>query len=217
MSSNEVSCRLLLIRHGQTEWNRQYRFQGRENVPLTEEGKRQAHNLALRMKNNPPETVYSSPLDRALYTACEIASYCGKKPVIMPELEEINFGEWEGKSIASIESENPDAFNRWRTDPFFNPPEGGEAWPEISSRLKRAFDVMISSGCKDIAAVTHGGVMRAMYAVIFGLDPHHTWYMDVANCGVSGIEIVGGRCYLSFMNDSHHLNGGAGITLPFWR
>ena len=129
--------RIILARHGQTEWNKSFRFQGRTNVQLTDEGKRQAHSLAERLKSWPPDVIYTSPLDRAKFTAQVIASVFGMTPVILPELEEINFGMWEGESLISLEHEKPEAYNRWRSDPFFNPPEGAETWPEIEARLTR--------------------------------------------------------------------------------
>ncbi|MBQ6971311.1 MAG: histidine phosphatase family protein [Synergistaceae bacterium] len=214
---NEDPRRILLARHGQTEWNKSYRFQGRTNIHLTEEGMHQAELLSLRLRSWPPEVVYTSPLDRAKYTADKIASRFGLSPVVIPELEEINFGSWEGESLISLEHDNPEAYNRWRSDPFFNPPEGGESWPEIEARLTRAVNIMLDSPHKKIIAVSHGGIMRALYAVIMGLDPHKTWYMDVSNCSMSGIEIANGRPYLSFTNDALHVSGGeCGVSLPVW-
>lgn len=212
-----MSLRLILARHGQTEWNKSYRFQGRTDVNLTDEGKRQAGLLALRLRSWPPDVIYTSPLSRAKFTASEIASQFGLQPVILPELEEINFGSWEGQSLISLEHDSPEIYNRWRSDPFFNPPEGGESWPQIEARLSRAVDIILSGSHKRIVAVSHGGIMRALYAVIMGLDPHKTWYMDVANCSMSGIEIINGRRYLSFTNDSHHIMSGEnGVSLPVW-
>ena len=209
--------RIILVRHGQTEWNKAYRFQGRTNVQLTDEGKRQAHSLSERLRSWPPDVIYSSPLDRAKYTAEAIASPFNMTPIILPELEEINFGTWEGQSFDALKSECSEEYSRWRDDPFFNPPKGAETWPELEARLKRAVDIMLSSPYKRIVAVSHGGIMRALYAVIMGLDPHHTWYMDVSNCSMSGIDITGGRRYLSFMNDNLHIKAGKyGESLPIW-
>ena len=200
--------RIILARHGQTEWNKAFRFQGRTNVQLTDEGKRQAYQLSERLRTWCPEVIYTSPLDRAKYTAEAIASPLKMTPVILPELEEINFGSWEGQTFDSLKSECSEEYSRWREDPFFNPPEGAETWPEIEASLNRAVDIMLESPYKRIVAVSHGGIMRALYAVIMGLDPHHTWYMDVSNCSISGIDIVGGRRYLSFTNDDRHIRPG---------
>ena len=210
-------CRVILARHGQTEWNKEFRFQGKTNVQLTEEGKRQAHALAERLASWPPDVIYSSPLDRALYTAQAIAERHNMKPVILDELEEIDFASCEGQSINGLEREQHEIFSRWRADPFFNPPEGAETWPELSERLSRAVNQFLAGGHKRIIAVSHGGIMRALYAVFTGLNPHKTWNMDVSNCSMSGIEMRFGRPCLAFANDDLHIRAGAyGQKLPVW-
>ena len=210
-------CRVILARHGQTEWNKEFRFQGRTNVQLTEEGKRQAHALAERLSSWPPDVIYTSPLDRALYTAQAIADRHNMKPVILDELEEINFASWEGESIAGLEREQHEIFSHWREDPFFNPPEGAETWDTLSERLTRAVNKMLAGGHKRIIAVSHGGIMRALYAVFTGLNPHKTWNMDVSNCSISGVEMRNGRACLAFTNDDLHIRAGAyGEKLPVW-
>lgn len=210
-------CRVILARHGQTEWNKEFRFQGRTNVQLTEEGKRQAHALSERLSSWPPDVIYTSPLDRALYTAQAIADRHNMKPVILDELEEINFASWEGESIAGLEREQHEIFSHWREDPFFNPPEGAETWDTLSERLTRAVNKMLAGEHKRIIAVSHGGIMRALYAVFTGLNPHKTWNMDVSNCSISGVEMRNGRACLAFTNDDLHIRAGAyGEKLPVW-
>ena len=152
--------RIILARHGQTEWNLQYRFQGRTNVKLTETGKRQAHALAERLSSWPVEIVYTSPLDRAYYTAEAIAERHGLTPEILPELEEINFAGWEGESIPGLEKEQHAAFAAWRSDPFFYPPEGAETWEKLYARLSRAVKTFLGGDYKRIVVVSHGGIMR---------------------------------------------------------
>ncbi|MBQ3394767.1 MAG: histidine phosphatase family protein [Synergistaceae bacterium] len=210
-------CRVILARHGQTEWNKEFRFQGKTNVQLTEEGKRQAHALAERLSSWPPDVIYTSPLDRALYTAQAIAERHNMKPIVLDELEEINFASWEGQSINGLDHEQHETFSRWRADPFFNPPEGAETWPELSERLSRAVNKFLTGNHKRIIAVSHGGIMRALYAVFTDLNPHKTWNMDVSNCSMSGIEMRYGRACLAFMNDDLHIRAGAyGEKLPVW-
>ena len=217
MTESNKPCRVILARHGQTEWNKEFRFQGKTNVQLTEEGKRQAHALAERLSSWPPDIIYSSPLDRALYTAQAIAERHNMKPIILDELQEIDFASWEGQSINGLEREQHEIFSRWRADPFFNPPEGAETWNELSERLTRAVQKMLAGGHKRIVAVSHGGIMRALYAVFTGLNPHKTWNMDVSNCSISGIEMRFGRPCLAFANDDLHIRAGAyGQKLPVW-
>ncbi len=219
MTANESNepCRVILARHGQTEWNKELRFQGKTNIQLTNEGMRQAHALSERLSSWPPDVIYSSPLDRALYTAEAIAERHNMKPIIMDELQEINFASWEGQSIPGLERDQHEVFSRWRADPFFNPPDGAENWNEISERLSRAVKKILAGGHKRIITVSHGGIIRALYAVLTGLNPHKTWNMDVSNCAISGIELRYGRACLAFANDDLHIRAGSyGQKLPVW-
>ena len=209
--------RIILARHGQTEWNIQYRFQGRTNVKLTENGKRQAHSLASRLLSWPPEVIYTSPLDRAYYTASALAEPHKLTPVILPELEEINFGTWEGESILSLEKNQSSFYSSWRSDPFFNPPKGAETWEKLYNRLSRAVKVFLQGSYKRIVVVSHGGIMRALYAVFLGLNPHKVWNIEVSNCSMSGVEMKRGHPCLVFANDDLHVRAGKiGEKLPVW-
>ena len=208
--------RILLARHGQTEWNITRRFQGKTDVPLNDAGRSQAHALASRLSSWPFEAVYSSPLSRALYTASAIAERRGLEPVVIPELREIDFAAWEGKSIDALSAEG-DVFARWRSDPFFNPPPGAENWDDIKTRLSIALKRILDGPEQRVVVISHGGVMRALYSVLVGMDPHKVWDMDVSNCAFSGVELRHGRACLAFANDNLHIRGGdAGQKLPVW-
>lgn len=217
MADKDEPRRVIFARHGQTEWNKEFRFQGRTNVQLTEEGRLQAHALASRLSSWPPEVIYTSPLDRAVYTARTIADRHNLTPVILPELQEINFGGWEGQSIAMLDKEQHEIFARWRADPFFNPPSGAETWEKIYARLSRAVKIFLDGSYKRIAVISHGGIMRALYAVFLGLNPHKVWNIDVSNCSITGVEMRYGRPCLAFANDDLHIRAGKpGESLPVW-
>ena len=165
----------------------------------------------------PPDVIYTSPLDRAKFTAFTIAEKFNLKPVIIPELEEINFAEWEGQSIKELQLHQRDNFSHWREDPFFNPPQNAEIWENLSARLSKAVEIFMSEPYKRIVVVSHGGVMRALYAVFLGFNPHKTWNMDVSNCSMSGIEIRHSQPVLAFLNDNMHIRAGEyGEKLPVW-
>ena len=150
--------RVIFARHGQTEWNKEIRFQGKTNVRLTDEGKRQAHALASRLSSWPLEVVYTSPLDRAVYTAQAIAERHKLEPVLLPELQEIDFASWEGRSIPELDREQHERFSLWRADPFFNPPPGAETWEKLYTRLSRAVKTFLDGQYTRIAVISHGGI-----------------------------------------------------------
>ncbi len=217
MTQSGEPRRIILARHGQTEWNKEFRFQGKTNVQLTETGKQQAHALASRLESWPPEVIYTSPLDRAVYTAQSIADRHNLKPILLPELQEIDFASWEGQSIPMLDKEQHETFALWRADPFFNPPAGAESWEKLHTRLARAVKIFLDGSFKRIVVVSHGGIMRALYAVFVGLNPHKVWNMDVSNCAMSGVEMRYGRPCLVFANDDLHVRAGSyGEKLPVW-
>lgn len=217
MSAQEPGRRIVLARHGQTDWNQERRFQGKTDTPLNDVGKGQAHALADRLASWPLEAIYTSPLERAMYTASAIAERHGLQPVPLPELHEIDFAEWEGLSIPRLGAERKEDFARWRGDPFFNPPPGAESWEEISARLSKALSFILGEPYRRIVIVSHGGIMRALYAVLVGLDPHTVWSLEVSNCAISGVEQRQGRMRLAFSNDDLHIRAGeAGRRLPVW-
>ncbi|MBR1671754.1 MAG: histidine phosphatase family protein [Fretibacterium sp.] len=207
--------RIVLARHGQTQWNQERRFQGSTDTPLNETGRRQAQALAVRLSSWPVEVIYSSPLSRALYTATVVGERHGLTPVVLPELREVGFAGWEGQSVPELaKAEN---FARWRADPFFNPPQGGETWEEVHGRLSRAVGAILEGPQRQILIVAHGGVMRGLYAVLAGMDPHKVWNMDFSNCAISGVELRWGRPCLAFANDDLHIRGGEpGQSMPVW-
>ncbi len=217
MSEGFRRRRIVLVRHGQTDWNQKYRFQGRTDIPLNDEGTAQAECLARRLASWPVEVVYSSPLRRALSTARALAAPHGLFPVVLEGLVEVNFGVWEGRSVLGMEGEEKLAFQAWLRDPFFNMPPGAETWESIRDRVAKAVDAILDGPQERIAVVSHGGIVRALYAVLVGLDPHSVWRLGVSNCSVSGVEVREGEAALVFSNDDLHLRRDTeGSPLPLW-
>ena len=217
MAESSIFRRVVLVRHGQTEWNEARRFQGKTDISLSDVGRRQAQALAERLSSWRAEAVYSSPLSRALDTARAVAERHGLVPAVLEELHEVDFAGWEGLSIPGLKEERREDFMRWREDPFFNPPPGAEGWEDIRLRLERAVGKILAGPETRIVVVSHGGVMRALYSVLVGFDPHRVWNMDVTNCAMTGVELRNGRACIRFANDDLHVRGGrAGRTLPVW-
>jgi alpha-ribazole phosphatase len=197
--------RLLLVRHGKTEWNGLSRFQGKSDVPLNDEGKCQAELLAARLEAWQPDALFSSPLSRARETAETLASRNpGISPVLLEELSEIGFGSWEGRSIHEIESADPESFRRWKDSPFDYPPPGGESFASVESRVRSALGEILSKGGERIVVVSHGGILRAMLALLLDLPLRPVWKMKIANCSVTGIDVGRKGTSLAFLNDDLH-------------
>ena len=206
------SHRIFLIRHGETDWNREFRYQGSSDIPLNDEGLEQARRVGVRLSRITPALLLTSPLQRAGRTAGIIAEQnnAGIKIEERSELREMSFGIWEGLTIPEIRKMDGETFERWRSAPFTCAPEGGEMFAEImerSSALKAEISALPPG--EDTFVVAHGGVLRALAAVLLGFDDIDLmWRMRFDNCSVSIIDIWqkwGGRSSMLLTNDTHHL------------
>lgn len=147
----DEGVRLLLVRHGETQWNREGRFQGRTDVPLTPEGRAQAVALAEVLRAEPLAAVYTSPLRRAYDTALLIAAPHGLRPLVDERLVEIHQGEWEGLRPPEIERRWPELYRRWLSAPETVRLPGGETLAEVERRVLAAV--------ADLAARWAGGTV----------------------------------------------------------
>ena len=151
--------KLYLIRHGQTMWNLEGKIQGRTDIPLNEKGIEQARRLSKAMESRPVTAVFSSPLKRALETAGIVADK-KKLPVIqVPELEEVDFGLWEGLTWQEISAAYPEDFALWDKNPADHTPTGGELRENCRKRCEKAMNFIFNQAEGDIAIVAHGGIL----------------------------------------------------------
>ena len=209
---NRDNHRVFLIRHGETDWNRQFRYQGSSDIPLNEDGLEQARRVGVRLSSVTPAAVLTSPLLRASRTAEIIAEQNGAELRIeeLDELREISFGIWEGLTIPEIKKLDGETFERWKSAPFTCAPEGGEMFAEIMERSKSLkADICARPAGEDTFIVAHGGVLRALAAVLLGFkDIDLMWRMRFDNCSVSIIDLWPkweGRSSMLLTNDTHHL------------
>jgi len=160
--------RLKLVRHAQTEANREGRWWGRGETPLTEKGRRQAEALALAAA--PFDSIVSSPASRALDTAMPVAMRQGLDIAVVDDLAEFYFGEWEGLTVDEIRSADPDGFRRILEDGF-DEPRGvtGETFATTGERIATATADLAENGSGTIGVFTHGGATRAYVAGLLGI------------------------------------------------
>jgi probable phosphoglycerate mutase len=159
---------ILLARHGETDWNRENRFQGHADPPLNETGRAQAAQLATALAAEPLAAVYSSPLRRAFETAQILAAPHGLEPVPVDALREVDVGSWEGLTRAEIEERFPEQFARWRG--YEAGWEDGESYEEMSRRvIAGLLELATAHEGERILAVSHGGPVRAAYALADGI------------------------------------------------
>ena len=154
---------ILLARHGETDWNREYRFQGWADPPVNATGRAQAVDLSVELMAEELAAVYSSPLRRAYETAEVVAASRGLEPVTVDALREVDVGSWSGLTREEIEQRFPEQYASWLD--YGQGWTDGETYEEMAERVVRAvLELAAAHGGERILAVTHGGPMRAASA-----------------------------------------------------
>jgi probable phosphoglycerate mutase len=164
-----MSRRLLLARHGETDWNALGRFQGSTDIPLNERGRRQARELAdvLRAANTGLRHVVTSDLARARETGAIVADVLGlAAPRVIPDLREYKLGVFEGLTRDEINARHAAAWMAWQADN--TPPEGGESNADATARVHAVLDGLIGEGGEPALVISHGGVMRLWLIAVLG-------------------------------------------------
>ena len=199
--------RLLLARHGQSVSNAVRRFQGVQDVPLSELGRRQAEALAAALKRRRIAAIYSSPLQRARLTAEIAAAAIGAPVQCVEDLRELSLGEWEGCTVEEVRARPGDPYACWVRDPVAGMPPGGEPLAGVQARVLRAVAEIERAhpNGDDVLVVCHGGVISAYLAHCLALPLSSLWRLTLSNCSLS--EVAPPRVLT--MNDTAHLNGVA--------
>ena len=201
--------RLLLARHGQSVSNAMRRFQGVQDVPLSELGRRQAEALAGAFGQRRIAAVYSSPLQRARHTAELVAAAVQAPLRSVDDLRELSLGEWEGCTVEEVEARPGNPYACWVRDPVGSLPPGGEPLADVQGRMVRALaDIeRAHPNGDDVLVVCHGGVISAYLAHCLGLPLSSIWRLTLSNCSIT--ELAPPR--LLSMNVTTHLTG---IAVP---
>lgn len=203
--------RLILVRHGITDWNREGRFQGHLDPPLGDDGRREAAMVAHRLVDDPdlrPGRVISSSLGRALETATVIAERAGVVVEPEPRLMEIGQGAWEGRLHAELAVTDARRYEAWRRASGIRRPPGGESTRSALARVSSVLtDLSGGAGAWPVCVVSHGGTLRVIARLLFDLQPTRSWALDVDNASISVALRLGTRWRLERWNDTLHLLG----------
>lgn len=190
---------IILLRHGQTAVNAGGRFQGRLDAPLTDLGRRQAAAAAAAISAvRPPARIIASPLIRARDTAAAF----GRDVEIDERWVELDYGEWDGRSLASV---TPEEWDRWRGDDAFAPP-GGESLLQLARRVGEACGELLSVAAdEDVVVVSHVSPIKAAVAWTLGVGPGTSWRSFLGVAAVCRIAVTDRGPSLHAYNDVAHL------------
>ena len=184
---------LIFVRHGETDWNAQHRWQGHSDTALNEVGREQARRLADELE--PVDALYSSDLARARETAEIIAERLSLEIRLDPRLRERGFGSWEGLTTEEIESSFPDEQARWRAG-IGAGAHDAEPFEAFAARVGSFVDEVVPRHPGEaVLVVTHGGTIRVVHALATGLDyvRDHRSIPAVANCSSSRFAVRDGK------------------------
>lgn len=204
--------RLLLARHGQSVSNAVRRFQGAQDVALSELGARQAEALGWAIRRLPIAAVYTSPLERARRTA-EIAAAGLDVPLTpVDDLRELSLGDWEGRTVEEIRALPGDPYEQWVRDPLACLPPGAEPLPEVQARVVSAMAGIAAAhpNGQQVLVVCHGGVISTYLAHCLGLPLSSIWRLTLSNGSITEVAPPSVRS----VNSTRHLAGlGPGAPL----
>jgi probable phosphoglycerate mutase len=201
---------ILLVRHGTTAFNEADRLQGRIDNPLSEKGRREAEQLAARLKDEPIDAFFSSPLRRAQETAAIIGRFHDRGLTLVPEFSEIDLGDWEGLDYGLVRERFAAVHQRWISDPDF-PVPGGESFSAVCARARAGLDAVLANGERTVLIAGHASVNRAILAALLDLTPAQARVFRTGNAALSRLLLLddGQRRWaaVDFWNSTCHLEG----------
>lgn len=197
---------LVLIRHGETEMNRELRFQGHVDVPLNAIGLEQARRLAARMAGEKADAVYASDLLRAQQTAQPIGTTLALAPLAEAGLREQSFGRVDGMRVDDIKLQHPDAWEGWlRFEEDYAMPEG-ESTRQFHARVMDAvYRLVAAHPAQTLVVVTHGGVLDMVYRTARSLGLGGPRQSEIPNAGLNRIRVREGGMDILDWADTRHL------------
>jgi broad specificity phosphatase PhoE len=199
--------RLLLIRHGETSWNKEEIFRGQLEVPLNETGIDQAKHIAKLLQKAPIDAVYSSPLGRALETARLIAEPHGLAVITAPGLTDLDYGAWQGLSHQEVKERYPELYQVWLTAPYKLRFEHGESLDDVRNRaLDTVNRLSVQHRDHNVVAVSHRVVIKLLVCAILGLGASGFWAIRQDTCAVNTIEHDEQHGFMIYgLNDTCHI------------
>ncbi|MDJ0661548.1 MAG: histidine phosphatase family protein [Crocosphaera sp.] len=199
--------KLIIVRHGETEWNTQNRVTGQLDSPLTPKGIQQADAIANRLCRFQFSSFYSSDLGRAVQTANIIAEICGKNVIFDSQLREWNMGIFQGLTVSQMYEKFPQRQKEYYTknDDYLIPK--GESFRQCRNRGSRVFNKMAERHLDEtVVVVTHGCLLMSFFEVVLNLPPGNCWRAKLDNANFSSFEYVNGCWRLVVWNDVSHLD-----------
>ncbi|MDP7286225.1 MAG: histidine phosphatase family protein [Dehalococcoidales bacterium] len=196
---------IMLVRHGETEWNVGEVFRGRVDMELNETGTKQAEKLAEYLGNQRLKIIYSSPLQRALKTAEIIARQHKIEVTIAPGLIDFNYGQWQGLSHRKVKDRYKELYGEWINHPERVKIPDGENLEDVRQRTMAVVNDIITGHNGTVVLVSHRVVNKVLICALLGLDDSHFWKIKQDTGGLTIFTHENGRFVLTRHNDTSYL------------
>ena len=196
---------IIIVRHGETEWNVGEIFRGRIDIELNQTGIKQAELLAKYLSKLKIDAIYSSPLKRALRTAEIIAGYHKLDVDIAPGLIDFNFGRWQGLSHQEVKDKDKELYAAWTKHPEQVKMPAGESLDKVRKRATGTVTSIIARYKGTVVLVSHRVVNKVLICALLGLDNSHFWNIKQDTCGITTFVYENGQFILTKHNDTSYL------------
>lgn len=198
--------KIMLVRHGETDWNRKEVFRGRIDVDLNGNGREQARALAEATRIFRIDAIYSSPLSRSLETGQIIAEAHGLDVQVANGFVDLHYGQWQGLEHQLVMEQFPDLYRMWHRSPHLVHFQGGESLNDVGQRaLGQLEKIVLEHENQTVAVVSHRVVNKVLLCAVMGLENSNFWKFRQDNCCLNIFESSGNKYTISLLNDTCHL------------
>jgi len=199
---------IILVRHGQTPWNKDKIFRGSKDIPLNDTGREEARLAGEWLKGETIHAAYCSPLSRARDTGEAIAGHHGLQVLDLPGLTDICYGDWESVPLSEVKVRYAELYRQWETAPHTVRFPNGETLDEVKERtLKAVAEVVQRHPGQNILLAAHRAVNKVLIAAFIGLDNSHFWRIGQDTTAINRFKQVGDTWHIMLINDTCHLRG----------
>ena len=200
--------RIILVRHGQTPWNKDKIFRGSRDIPLNDTGREEARLAGEWLKGEAIHAAYCSPLSRARDTAEAIARHHGLKVEDLPGLSDLCYGAWEGLPLTEVKVKYADLYRQWESAPHTVRFPQGETLDEVKQRALAAVDgVLRRHPGQTVLLAAHRAVNKVLICALIGLDNSHFWRIGQDTTAINRFDRSGDTWQIMGLNDACHLRG----------
>jgi len=204
----KASIPIILVRHGQTAWNKEERFRGRADLPLDETGIKQAEAAAQKLAGCEATAIYSSPLQRTMMTAKPIADVLSLTIQPLEGLIDIDYGAWQGLSTEEALEQDTNLYQQWIRTPQNARFPDGEGLQDVRDRVETVINKVLSEHTgQTVILVSHVVVCRVFICTVLGLDNSHFWQIGQDVNAINTIGLREEKLVLNSLNDTCHLKG----------